>query len=155
MTVRKRKQDNDDEGPAATRARREEFARERAAHERALEKQRRWLFTEFGMWTICPDKRCARAQACAGDVARCMNERWHVVIKPETKAYLQKFFDFMREGYTLQEAARMAKEQMDLHLAALARLETESSQEAHAPSPAPAPPPRTRAPDYGPRIRFP
>jgi len=153
MAARRRKQDEEDESPEAKRAKREAFARQKAQGDRELAQARRKMFTHFQLWKICPDKRCARAQACAGDAARCMNERWHVVISPQTKAFLQKYFDCLRDGHTPQEAARMAKEQMDLHLAALARLD--AAQDVRAPAPAgppPAAPPRSPSPT--PRIRF-
>jgi hypothetical protein len=105
---------------------------------------RRAMFTGFGMWTICPDKRCIRARACRGDVEECLEERWHVVVPANIKALVQKTFALIADGVPPVEAVRQARdhvEKVDRYLALIDRRQ-------NAAQPAAAPPPRA-----GPRVR--
>ena len=146
----------------ARRLQREQFEREKAERDRALEAQRRHLFTLFKMWTICTDDRCKRARACAGNVEQCLDRRWHPVVPAEWKALLSKFYDFSADGYTAKEAAAMAIADMQRHIEAAKRVDEKYPQgvptpvPAQAPAPEPAPVVRSAPPPQrGPRIRFP
>jgi hypothetical protein len=117
------------------------------------------MFTRFKMWTICPDKRCKRAQACAGNVERCLTERWHPVVPAEWKALLGKFFALAADGFTTQEAAAAAIADMKRHIGAEKRLDQLYPQGVRTPLPAPPAPQPAAAPSpaperhRGPRIR--
>lgn len=155
MANRKREDENGtDESPQAKRRRREAFERERADNARAAEQARRNLFTLFKMWTICPDKRCIRAHACAGDVEVCLRVRWHAVITDETRARLQKTIALLNEGYTPQEAAAAVEQEMARHRAAAAAFAARKAEPPPAP-PRIAPVVRTAPPSRsaGPRVR--
>jgi len=159
MASRKRNDSETDETPEAKRAARLEFQRQRAQEARLLAEARSEVFTHLRLWTVCPEKRCLRARACAGDAERCVRERWHPLVPREIKALLLKTFALMEDGYSHAEAARSAREEMRRHREAAARLDALDAQDAPAPAapaaPAPVPaPPRSSAPQHGPRIRF-
>jgi hypothetical protein len=148
--------------PAAKARAAQEFARQKAEKDRALESARRNLFSHFRMWTVCPDARCKRAQACAGNVERCMNERWHPLVPAEIKSLLQKQFAYLGEGHAPRDAVRLAAEDMERHRQASARVDALYPQGARTPAAAEAPSPqppsilrRAPPPQRGPRIRFP
>jgi hypothetical protein len=110
-------------------------AERRAAHMRQAQEHwartleaRRRMFTLAGMWRICPDKRCARACACRGDLDTCLIERWHVVVPPEVKALLYKAIRFRSAGASPAEAMRLAEEEMEKHRAALAAIEAKAAR---------------------------
>jgi len=160
MASRKRNDSETDETPEAKRAARLEFQRQRAQEARLLAEARSEVFTHLRLWTVCPEKRCLRARACAGDAERCARERWHPLVPREIKALLLKTFALMEDGYSHAEAARSAREEMRRHREAAARLDALDAQDARATAkPAAAPPPASapprRSPPYdGPRIRF-
>ena len=94
-------------------------AEKRAAYIRQMQEERaltlemrRRLFTSAGMWRICPDKNCARARACRGDLHVCTMERWHVAVPPDVKAVLKKTLQFRLAGASPAEASRLVKEEM-------------------------------------------
>jgi hypothetical protein len=95
-------------------------------HALTLETRRR-LFTSAGMWRICPEKHCARARACRGDLETCTMERWHVVVPTEVKALLLKTIRFRLAGASPDEAMRLAKEEFEKHRAAMAAIEAEAA----------------------------
>jgi hypothetical protein len=101
-------------------------AANRAAAKRYAERlaARRRMFSFFGMWRVCPDKRCIRAKACSGDIHACTTERWRVVVPPEFKALLFKTVYLMNRGASRQEALRLAREDMEERRAAMAALAT-------------------------------
>jgi len=163
MASRKRNVSKEDETPEAKRAARLEFQRQRAEEARLLAQARREVYTRLLLWTVCPDRRCLRARACAGDAERCTRERWHPLVPREMKALLLKTFALMEDGYSHAEASRMAAEEMQRHREAAARLDALEAQSTPAPAPQaaapaslPAPPPappRSSPPYDGPRIR--
>jgi hypothetical protein len=109
-------------------------AEKRAAHMRQAQERwartleaRRRMFTIAGMWRICPDKRCARACACRGDLNTCLIERWYVVVPPEIKALLYKAIRFRSAGASPAEALRLAEEEMEKRRAALAAIEARAA----------------------------
>jgi hypothetical protein len=138
------------------RHRREQFERQRADNDRMRDEARRKMFTHFRMWTVCPDKRCLRAQACAGNVEECLNERWRPVVPAELKTLLQKSLALMADGCTPQEAVAAAQAEMKRHAEAAARVDERFPQGAATPLPRPAPSPvAAPAPERhrGPRVR--
>ena len=133
----------------------DEAAAERAENERPREKAGRKLFTAYRLWKVCSDKRCKRAQACAGDVDVCLRERWQPLVSPREKARLQKAVEFHAQGLSPREAAAAAAADIARYDASLARAE-QMSHRAPEPAPSPAPvnlAPRPPRPEPGPRIR--
>lgn len=162
MAPRKRseaQEAQDDESPEARRRRREEFERTRVEDARALADARRKMFTQLRLWTVCPDKRCVRAKACAGNVERCLHERWHALVPPQTKSFLHKALTLVADGYGVEEAVRIAREQMQRHAAAAEPGNAGDAHARRAPAPQAAEPPpvpaasHPRHPLRGPRVR--
>jgi hypothetical protein len=132
---------------------------------------RRWLHTGLGFWRVCRENRCKRARGCAGDVYACA-ARHFPLMPEETKAYLQKVFEGLRNGLTADEAHQAARKhvaEIEAMLARIAQYEAElqaaraapvahNPVQCHAPDSAPmpaAPPPvRTLAPIFAPRDIF-
>jgi hypothetical protein len=153
MTHRSRT-DDEDESPEAKKRKREEFERERAEQARTLEAARRHLFTCYRLWTVCPDKRCARAKACSGDVEVCLHQRWRVYISDETRALLSKSLQLMRDGLSPQEAAAAAQADIAQRKKLVAELDARQASTPAAPAPpAPAPIRRSAPVGHGPRVR--
>jgi len=131
---------------------REEAQREIEANRRQEHEAQRKLFSVFKMWKVCPAKACMRGRACRGDVERCVHERWQPLVPPELKAYLQKSFALMAQGWSAKDADAAVT-------AELARHEAAAAARARAPKPAPPVPepikmpPRVRKRTLGPRIR--
>ena len=150
MTHRSR---SDDSEEIKTRER-EEFERERAERARTLEEARRHMFTHFRLWTVCPDKRCKRAQACSGDTEVCVRQRWHVYISDETRALLTKTFQLVKDGMPVREAVTAAQADIARRKKLAAAFDAPAAEKPPAPM-QPAPPPvRRSAPvHHGPRIR--
>ena len=122
MPARRRIEPEDDT-PETKRRRREEFERQRAENARSLAEARHKVFTAYHLWLVCRDKRCMRARACVGDTDRCLYERWHVVIRQETKIWLHKVMGLLLEGYSNEDALRIANEDIRRHREAAARLD--------------------------------
>jgi len=143
------------------RRKREEFERERAEHARTLADARRHMFSHFKLWTVCPDRRCKRAQSCRGDVEQCLNQRWHPLVPQDLKAFVHKALGYQADGHSALEAARLAQDDMQRHIEAAKRVDEKYPQGVRTPVPAAAPPapapapPRVEPPWRGPRIRFP
>jgi len=150
--TRRSRTDDEDESPQAKKRQREEFERERAEQTRALEEARRHMFSHFGMWTICPDKRCIRARACNGDVEICLRERWHVHISDETRALLGKTFDLMRDGMSPHEAVAAAQADVARRKRLAAAADAHHAEKPAAPA-APAPIRRSAPVGHSPRVR--
>ncbi len=151
MTQRNRI-DADEESPQAKKRKREQFERERAETERQRDNARRRLFTAFKLWTVCPDKRCTRAQACSGDVEVCLRERWRVHVSDETRAFLSKAFELMRDGLSPREAAAAAQADIAQRKILAAELEARPAAQPMAPAP-PSPIRRVAPAGPGPRVR--
>jgi hypothetical protein len=153
MTDRNRIDDHD-EGPQAKKRQREEFERARADADRTRDQARRKLFTHFRLWTVCPDKRCARAKACSGDVGACMKERWRVCISDETRTLLSKTFQLLNDGVPPREAVAAARADIARRKKLVAEFEARAASTPAAPAPTAPPPIRRSAPLVrGPRVR--
>ena len=147
------------------RRKREEFERERAESARTLAAARRNMFSHFKLWTVCPDRRCKRAQSCRGDVEQCLNQRWHPLVPQDLKTFVHKALGYQNDGHSPLEAVRLAQDDMTRHREAAARVDAKYPQgvrtpvpaqpAAPAPPPPPPAPPRVEPPWRGPRIRFP
>jgi hypothetical protein len=112
------------------------------------------MFSHFRLWTVCPDKRCARAKACSGDVEACLLKRWRVYISDETRALLSKAFQLMRDGMPAREAAAAAQADIAQHKKLIAELDARQASTPAAPAPpAPAPIRRSAPVGHGPRVR--
>ena len=98
-----------DDSEASKKREREEFARMQAESNLARDDMRRKLFTAYRLWTMCPDKRCKRAQACRGDTELCVRQRWHVYVSDEDRALLSKTFELMKDGMPAQQAIAAAQ----------------------------------------------
>ncbi|CAN0514375.1 unnamed protein product, partial [Phaeothamnion confervicola] len=91
---------------------------------RALESSRRKMFTAFEMWKFCPDRRCIRQRRCAGDVERCLNERWRPLIPPEGKAFISKVLKRVADGMPMAQAIAATDVEMAQLVDAQQRLAT-------------------------------
>jgi hypothetical protein len=140
-------------GPYAQRRKRAAAQQQIDERRRETEASRRRLLSVFGMWTICPDKRCIRAQACAGDVEQCLRQRWHKVVPPETKALLQKFFTLTKEGMPPAEALAAAQKDMERRIRMQAEFDARAPEREPPRPPAPAKITRSAARRPGPRVR--
>ena len=153
MTHRSRT-DDEAESPEAKKRKREQFERERALSERARDNARRKLFTAFRLWMACPDKRCARAKACSGDVESCLRERWRVHISDETRAMLSKTLQLMRDGLSAHEAVAAAQADIAQRKKLAAEFDARYAEKQAAPAqPAPAPIRRSAPVGHSPRVR--
>jgi hypothetical protein len=140
--------DDDDESPQAKKRKREEFERARAESDRERDRARRKMFTAFRLWTVCPDKRCARAKVCSGDVEACLNERWFVCISDETRTMLSKTFQLLSDGMSPHEAVAAAHADIAQRKKLVAELDARQASTPAAPAP-PAPAPIRRSAPVG------
>ncbi len=141
---------------AETRAKREQWERERALAMRERDRARRKLFTAFMMWTICPHKQCIRARACTGDTEECRVQRWRKAVPDEIRTELFKTLELMsRGGHSHEEASRLVREDMQMRAEMLAKLEAQSPRPQAAPAVSVPVSARRSAlpPSPGPRIR--
>jgi hypothetical protein len=146
--------DDQDESPQANKRKREQFERQRAASERERDNARRKMFTFFKLWTVCPDKRCARAQACSGDVETCLRERWFVHISDDIRALLSKTFQLMRDGLSAHAAVAAAQADIAQRKKLVAEFDARHAEKPAAPAPPAPAPSRPSAPvGHGPRVR--
>ncbi len=146
--------DDEDGSPEAKKRKREEFERERAKSERERDNARRKMFTIFKLWTVCPDKRCARAKACSGDVETCLRERWRVYVSDETRALLSKTFQLIRDGMPAHEAVAAAQADIAQRKKLAAEFDVRPASTPAVPAqPAPAPIRRSAPVGRGPRVR--
>jgi hypothetical protein len=152
--TRRSRTDDQDESPQAKKRKREQFERERAVSERERDNARRKLFTAFQLWMVCPDKRCARAKACSGDVEVCLRERWHVHISDETRAMLGKTLQLIGDGLSVNEAVAAAQADIAQRKKLAAEFDARHAEKPAAPAqPAPAPIRRSAPVGHGPRVR--
>jgi hypothetical protein len=112
------------------------------------------MFTAFQLWTVCPDKRCARAKACSGDVEVCLRQRWFVHVSEETRAMLGKTLQLMRNGMPAHEAVAAAQADITQRKKLAAEFDARHAEKPAAPAqPAPAPIRRSAPVGHGPRVR--
>jgi hypothetical protein len=139
---------------AEARRKREQWEREHANDARELEESRRELFTAFKMWAVCPEKVCARAKACRGNVLECLRVRWREHVPDEMRALLSKSIDLYRQGMPWPEAVTTAYNDMEKHAAAMDEYAARRAAEAASPPAAQPPAAEPSAPaNPGPRIR--
>jgi hypothetical protein len=154
--TRRNRTDDEAESPEAKKRKRVEFEHARAESERVRDSARRKMLTIYGLWTVCHDKRCARAKACSGDVETCLRERWRVYISDETRALLSKALQLMNDGLSPHEAVAAVEVDIAQRKKLAAEFDARQAEKQAAPAqPAPAPAPiRRSAPvGHGPRVR--
>ena len=109
---------------AEARRKREEWERYHARAMRERDELRRKMFTTYLLWTICPHKACQRAKACVGDdTEECRRERWRVAVPDEVRQELAKICELVSEGHSMDEACRLAHEDMMMHEKLMAKFE--------------------------------
>jgi hypothetical protein len=87
--------------------------------------QHRFVADLFTFWWACPDGRCRRRRACAGDSNACFKRYWWLV--PE--AHKISFNTFVRErvaGMSVQQASRAAAEEIARRADHIARVDAET-----------------------------
>ena len=135
----------------------EQAQRENEADRRQETESRRGLCTFLKFWQFCPDRRCKRARACAGDVAACFNLFWPQVPE-DIKNEIRRAIELVRNGMPPHQAAIEARafvaQRKRIDEETMAREAARAAAEAQ-PEPAPVQITRTHAPAYraGPRIR--
>jgi hypothetical protein len=95
---------------------------ERLADMAEKEKFNRSLHTHLGFWHVCEQKRCKRARGCVGEVSACA-ARHFPHVPEDTKAWLQKAFEGLRNGLSPYEASCAATAHVAALNAALERLD--------------------------------
>jgi hypothetical protein len=101
-------------------------AREASKYELSKESERhRFIADLFTFWWACPDDRCRRRRACAGDSNACFKRYWWLV--PE--AHKINFNTFVRarvDGMSVQQASRAAADAIARSADHIARVDAET-----------------------------
>jgi hypothetical protein len=100
-------------------------AREMNKYELSEESERRRFIADlFTFWFACPDDRCRRRRACAGDPYTCFERYWWLV--PEThKINFRTFIRARVAGMSVQQANRACKEEIARSAEHIARVDAE------------------------------
>jgi hypothetical protein len=102
------------------------LARQVNKYEFSQESERhRFIADLFTFWFACPDNRCRRQRACAGDSSACFERYWWLV--PEAhKINFRTFIKARVAGMSLEEAGRAADEDIARSAEHIARVDAET-----------------------------
>ncbi len=91
------------------------------------ERMRRGFNNFLTYWTVCPNPRCKRARACAGEVTSCHELCWPHVPE-DIKLWLQNVSQQLAAGVPPIEAARAAERHVAACKEAQARFEKREAE---------------------------
>ena len=98
--------------------------RAQAEFDRRRDRQRRHLCNTFEFWSVCPQSPCRRRKSCAGDAGACF-ERWWWVLPEKVKIFFRAGIKARIAGLSIDEACRVADEEVARSADHIARVDAE------------------------------